>query len=97
MNPDPYKYLWREEKTEWPEPKQTVFGLEGDIPNHIYITKGTELYGYVRRGTTEVIWFKQPFKTWSPSRRKFRKLGKKEIDFYVQTSNGIDVPLAMAS
>ena len=97
MTSDPYKYLWREEITEWPEPRQTVFGLEGVIPNHIDITKGTELYGYVKSGSTEVSWFKTSFKTWSPSRRKFRKLGKKEIDFYVQNSIGADVPFAMAA
>ena len=95
MMNDPYKYLWREEITEWSEPKQTVFGLEGEIPNHTYITKGTDLYGYIRRGTSKIQWFKRPFRSWSVTRRKFRKLGKKEIDFYVQNSIGTDVPFAM--
>ena len=81
MTSDPYNYLWREEVTEWPqgEVRQTVFGMEGVIPNHIYITKGTELFGYVKRGTTNAVMFSKPFKTWSPARRKFRKLGKREI------------------
>jgi len=67
MTSDPYKYLWREE-------------TDADYPCHIYLTKGTDLYGWVQRGTTDVVMFSKPFKTWSPSRRKFRKLGKKEID-----------------
>lgn len=94
---DPYKYLWREEVTEWnqKEVRQTVFGLEGVIPNHTYITKGTDLHGFIRRGSSEIQWFKVPFKSWSPSRRKFRKLGKKEIDLYVKNSNGAHVPFAM--
>jgi hypothetical protein len=92
---DPYKYLWREEITEWCEPRQTVFGLEGDIPNHTYISKGTELYGYIKKGSSEIHWFKLPFKAWSVTRRKFRKLNKREIDFYVQNSNSTNVPFAM--
>jgi hypothetical protein len=66
---EPYRYLWREEITEG-----------GHYPNHTYITKGTTLYGYVRKGTTDVIWFKTPKSTWSPTRRKFRKFNKKDID-----------------
>lgn len=68
---DPYKYTWREETTEWNTPWFT--------PNHIYITKGRELYGYVPYGTTDVQMFKVPKRQWSASRRKFRNLGKKEI------------------
>ena len=81
MNLDPYKYLWREEITEWDksEVRQTIYGMEGVIPNHTYITKGTDLYGYVKQNTDVVEWFSQPMKTWSPSRRKFRKLNRKEI------------------
>ena len=69
---DPYRYLWREEITEW--------GHAPNTPNHIYITKGTDLIGYVKRGTTDVTVFNTVKRTWSPSRRKFKKLGKKEID-----------------
>lgn len=66
MTVDPYKFLWREE-------------TDADYPCHIYLTKGTELHGWVKRGTSDVVMFSRPFRTWSPSRRKFRKLGKKEI------------------
>ena len=66
MTTDPYKFLWREE-------------TDADYPCHIYLTKGKELYGWVKRGTSDVVMFSRPFRTWSPSRRKFRKLGKKEI------------------
>ena len=63
---DPYRFMWRTE-------------IDADYPMHTYITKGTELYGWVKKDTSEVVMFSKPFKTWSPSRRKFRKLGKKEI------------------
>lgn len=76
---DPYKYLWREE-------------ISADYPMHTYITKGTDLHGYVRNGSDKIQWFKVPFKSWSPSRRKFRKLNKKEIDVHLQNSNGIHSP-----
>jgi hypothetical protein len=65
---DPLRYLWREEITDW----------GNDTPNHTYITKGTDLIGFVPKGGVMKI-FKTPKKTWSPSRRKFRKLGAKEI------------------
>ena len=63
---DPYKFLWREE-------------IDADYHCHIYLTKGTELHGWVQRGTTDVVMFSKPYRTWSPSRRKFRKLNRKEI------------------
>lgn len=69
------KCLWREETTDW----------GGDpVPNHIYVTKGTELVGFVPKGG-ELKIFKKPMKRWSPSRRKFRKLGLKEIRSYSKT------------
>lgn len=63
-------YLWREELTDWGEHK---------ITNHIYISKGTDLMGYVARSTGKIHMFNAPKKSWSVSRRKFRKLNKKEI------------------
>jgi hypothetical protein len=69
-----YKYLWREE-------------TDADYPLHTYITKGTDLLGWVQQGTSEVVMFKTPKRTWSPSRRKFRKLNKKEIDALCMNTN----------
>ena len=40
-------YLWREETTDW--------GKHDYVPNHIYITKGATLAGYVPRGTKDII------------------------------------------
>lgn len=65
-----YKYLWREE-------------TNADYPMHTYITKGNDLFGWVQAGTKEVVMFKEPKRTWSVTRRKFRKLNKKEINQYV--------------
>lgn len=65
--------LWREEITVW----------EDNTPNHIYITRGTDLIGYVPRGTTVPHVFNTPKKSWSVTRRKFRKLSKKEIKTYL--------------
>jgi hypothetical protein len=72
---DPYRYLWREETTDW--------SLSPKTPNHTYITKGQHLYGYIKRNTKDIVWFKEPKKSWSPSRRTFRKFSKGEIDSYV--------------
>jgi len=50
--------------------------------NHIYITKGSWLLGYIPvAGPTagQEIMFSQPKKQWSVSRRKFRDLTQKEI------------------
>jgi hypothetical protein len=66
--------LWREELTDWGDHK---------IVNHTYITRGSQLIGYVKRGTKEVIEFSTPLKTWAVTRRKFRKLSKKEIRTYL--------------
>jgi len=63
-------FLWREEITDW--------GFE-QIPNHTYISKGTVLMGYVARSTGRIQMFETPKKSWSVSRRKFRKLNKKDI------------------
>jgi hypothetical protein len=79
---DPYHYMWREE-------------ISADYPMHTYITKGTDLLGFVRRGTSEIQWFKTPKKSWSPSRRKFRKLGRKEIAAFVKNSDGIHEPFCV--
>jgi hypothetical protein len=68
-------YLWREELTDWGEYK---------VPNHVYITKGTDLVGYVPYGTKDVKIFSAPKKSWSVSRRKFRKFNKKDIKYYFE-------------
>ena len=43
------------------------------------ITEGQTLVGYIRRGETKATYFSKPLKTWSPARRKFRDLTKKEL------------------
>lgn len=65
-----YKLLWREE-------------INAEYPCHTYITKGTDLLGWVQQGTKDVVMFNTPKRTWSPSRRKFRKLNKKEINHLI--------------
>lgn len=71
-------YLWREELTDWGEHK---------ITNHTYITKGTDLMGYVARSTGKIHMFNTPKKSWSVSRRKFRKLTKKDIKRHIDMQN----------
>ncbi len=71
-------FLWREELTDWGEHK---------ITNHIYISKGTDLMGYVARRTGVIHMFNAPKKSWSVSRRKFRKLNKKEIREIVENNS----------
>lgn len=61
----------RQEITDWDKAP--------NVPNHIYITEGTNLVGYVPKGKTTAIYFTNPMKQWSPTRRKFRDLTKKEL------------------
>ena len=61
----------------------TVWDKAPNTPNHIYITEGTQLLGYIPRGTTKAIYFKTPMKTWAVTRRKFRNItSKKELAMY---------------
>jgi len=62
----------RQEVTDWSR-------ADCKVPQHIYITSGSMLLGYVPEGTTEAVIFSKPKKQWSPSRRKFRNLTKAEI------------------
>ena len=54
------------------------------VSNHIYITESRALIGYVPMGTETAIYFKKPLSKWSPYKRKFRNLTKKESQKYVQ-------------
>jgi len=65
----------RQEITDWK--------LAPDTPNHIYITSGSTLLGYIPCGQTKAVYFNVPKKQWSVSRRKFRDLTKKESKDYV--------------
>lgn len=75
-------YLWREEITDW--------GSYDYVINHTYITKGTDLVGYVPRGSGQIMMFSAPKKSWSVSRRKFRKLNKKEIQVIISEIQDIN-------
>jgi hypothetical protein len=65
----------REEITVWDK-------CPYEQPNHIYITSGTYLIGYIPKGQKKAVYFKSPKKTWSPTRRKFRDLTKRELKEY---------------
>ena len=71
-------YMWREEITVW--------GSYDYAQNHTYISKGTDLLGFVPRSTGIVKMFNTPKKSWSVARRKFRKLNKKEISKIISES-----------
>lgn len=58
----------------------TVWDKAPSTPNHIYITEGQTLIGVVPKGTTIAKYFTRPIRTWSPARRKFRDLSKKELN-----------------
>jgi len=62
----------REEITVWDKAPTT--------PNHTYITEGSYLIGIIPKGTVKAFYFSAPKKQWSPSRRKFRDLKKKELE-----------------
>ena len=63
---------YRQEITEWDE-------SDGKVSNHIYITSGSSLMGYIPVGTKTPKYFSKPPSNWSVSRRNFRDLTKKEL------------------
>jgi len=56
----------------------TVWDKAPETPNHIYITDGGKLVGYIKNGTTDAVYFNAPSKQWSPTRRKFREITSKK-------------------
>lgn len=62
---------YRLEITDWDK-------CDYDQKNHVYITSGSHLIGYVPVGGKEKR-FSIPLKQWSVTRRKFRDLKVKEI------------------
>lgn len=44
------------------------------VPNHTYLVDGTKLVAYIRQGTTEPVYFKQPIKGFDVRRRTFTEL-----------------------
>ena len=56
----------------------TVWYKAPTTPNHIYITEGSYLIGFIPYDGEEIR-FSQPKKQWSVSRRTFRDLTKEEI------------------
>lgn len=66
----------KQEITQWDKCDYTV-------PNHIYLTEGKQLVGYIPQGTTQAVYFKAPKKQWATTRRKFREItSKKELALY---------------
>jgi hypothetical protein len=54
------------EVTVWADAKSAV--------NHTYLLDGDKMVAYIRYGTTEPFWFKNPIKGFSRSGRKFETL-----------------------
>ena len=66
----------KQEITAWDKCDYTV-------PNHIYITDGGKLVGYIPHGTYVAQYFNAPSKQWSGSRRKFKEItSKKQLALY---------------
>ena len=64
------KGRYRLEITDWSPNK---------VPNHVYITEGTNLLGYIPISGGKEMRFTVPKRHWSPSKRKFRDLTKAEL------------------
>lgn len=65
---------FRQEITDWGDRQ---------IANHIYITNGRQLIGYVPEGSKTPIYFKAPKNLWSATGRKFKDLTKKQTEQYL--------------
>jgi hypothetical protein len=53
------------ETTEWGNTNQ---------PNHIYLLDGTNLVAYIKHGTTDPFYFKNPIKSFDKRGRKFQEV-----------------------
>ena len=61
----------------------TVWDKAPNTPNHIYITDGGKLIGYIPCGTYVAQYFNAPSKQWSGTRRKFKEItSKKQLALY---------------
>ena len=52
----------------------TVWAGAKSAVNHTYLLDGDKMVAYIRYGTTEPFWFKNPIKGFSRSGRKFEKV-----------------------
>lgn len=71
---DIMKKRYRLETTKWGD----------DTPNHVYITSGTDLLGYINIFTGKEEMFKAPMRTWSVRGRTFRDLRDSEVKDYLK-------------
>tara|TARA_R110002074_G_scaffold263020_1_gene435186 strand:- start:172 stop:417 length:246 start_codon:yes stop_codon:yes gene_type:complete len=71
---------YRQETTDWGTLK---------ILNHIYITEGEQLIGYIPLGGKEIR-YKKSKKQWSSAKRKFRDLTKNEIAYIKENGSFIE-------
>jgi len=55
-------------------------------PNHTYLLDGANLVAYIKNGTTEPFYFKNPIKGFSRSGRKFEKLKSNPFKVSVKSS-----------
>jgi len=60
-------------------------------PNHTYLLNGTTLVAYIRAGTTEPYYFKQPIKGFDKRARKFMAVEPSPFDMPVVASHVITV------
>jgi len=54
--------------------RETTQWRDGTTANHTYLIDGDKMVAYIRVGTTEPFWFKQPIKGFSKSGRKFEQV-----------------------
>lgn len=54
--------------------RETTIWPNKATPNHMYLLDGTNLVAYIRQGTREPTYFKQPIRGFSKSGRKFVEL-----------------------
>jgi len=70
------KLRYRLETTNWNN-------VDYSVPNHIYMTHGTDLYGYINIATGEKQMFVRPMKQWSVKGRTFKDIKDSEVGDYI--------------
>jgi hypothetical protein len=65
--------------------KETTVWDNKSSPNHMYLLDGNNLIAYIRQGTTEPKYFKQPIKGFSKAGRKFESVSVDLFNAHVAT------------
>lgn len=66
--------------------KEVTVWKDGTTANHTYLLDGDKLVAYIRKGTKDAFYFRNPIKGFSRSHRKFEELKKNPFTVEVKSN-----------